>query len=187
VLPWFCLYLAATALGQRVALRRAALGEASVPRTLLAYAAIAFGLAAAWRLIAAALARLVPESAGLDAVLANAAPYQKLPPGFAYFTVQCGIGLLLLTGAFALEQRRFATRTLGLLAMIGQNALFVFLLQEHVYVSGLWLLAPGYSSAWPLLWLATVALIVAGTALWRRFAGTAYLTVGYGRRWGPKL
>jgi uncharacterized membrane protein len=188
LLPWLCLYLAATAIGQHIATLRRAGREHQTARVLLTYAAAGFAISVAAKAAFWGVALFIAPSSDLFSVLiAFTDPLQKFPPGLGFFAATGGAALLLLTVVFFAEQRGWFTRGLKFASMIGQHSLFVFLVQEHVYVTWLWLLDPPYSRVlWPLLLVATIAVVLGITVLWDRVGGTHYFTVGFGKIWGPR-
>jgi uncharacterized membrane protein len=188
LLPWLCLYLSATAIGQHIATLRRAGRENHVARVLLMYAAagVAISIAAKGAFVALKPS-LEPGSQLAPVLLALSDPLQKFPPGLSFFTANAAAALLLLTAVFFAEQRGWFTRGLQFAAMIGQHSLFVFLLQEHVYVTWLFLLDPPYSATlWPLVLVTTIAIVLGITVMWDRIGGTHYFTVGFGKVWGPR-
>jgi uncharacterized membrane protein len=188
LLPWLCLYLSATAIGQHIATLRRTGRDHHVARVLLMYAGAGIAISIAAKGIFVAAKPLLDASNGLTPVLlALTDPLQKFPPGLSFFTANGAVALVLLTAVFVAEQRGWLTRGLKFASMIGQHSLFVFLVQEHVYVTWLWLLDPPYSPVlWPLVLLATIAVVLFITVLWNRVGGTQYFTVGFGKVWGPR-
>jgi hypothetical protein len=187
VLPWFCIYIAATGLGEHVArLHRDGRFEALV-RLLAGWgvALIAIACFARASFLGAKALGLMPTAEAQLLWISLSDFYQKLPPSVTYFALHAGMGLLMLAGVLWLEQRRVMLGALRMASIVGQNSLFVFLVQEHVYVMWLWLLDPPYSMWWPLLLLASILLILSITFMWHRIDGTRFFTVGYGRLWGP--
>ncbi len=195
LLPWLALYIAATVAGEFVAARSARaernrpVRNGAVP-ALFGLAAAALATALGVGLLIHLLASLAPAggrlAAALPALALQTAPYQKLPPGFAYFAVQGGLGLALLALLRVIEQRGWLTAGLALLATLGRNSLIAFLIQEHVYVSWLFMTNWPYTRLWPVVLLITILVNVGITLIWNRYRGLNRLfTVGYGRSWGP--
>jgi hypothetical protein len=110
----------------------------------------------------------------------------KLPPSPGYLLFWGGIGLLLILSVFLIVTRGWFAGATRLAEIVGQNSLFIFLLQEHLYVLVLWTWNPPYGWYWPLLLLATIGVLVGSTYLWHRAGWNRHLTVGYGRWWGPR-
>jgi uncharacterized membrane protein len=189
VLPWFCVYLVATGFGERVARLHRSREFRALTSLLVGWGIALIVLAGTVR-----ASFIVGKAFGLVATteakwlwLSLADFYQKLPPSLNYFALHAGMGMLMLAGVLWVEQRRAAPGLLRMASIVGQNSLFVFLLQEHVYVMWLWLLDPPYSVWWPLMLLASISLILGITLFWHRIGGTRFFTVGYGRMWGPKI
>ena len=188
VAPWFSMYLIGTILGQGVGHRIRA-GEGTEAMRLLlgiATAGVTSGIALKmghliWK---GSLAGSVPEYDTIVYALTN--PMQKVPPGPAFILFNGGLGLFLMTLIWHLERRGAAPAFLGFTSIIGQNSLFIFLLQEHIYVSLLWRLNLPYTPWWPLILLATILLAVGITLVWQRMGFNRLLTVGYGTRWGAR-
>jgi hypothetical protein len=107
---------------------------------------------------------------------------QKLPPGPAYLLCFGGLGLLLVRWALITEDARRTPRLLQWLAMLGRTSLFVFLLEELVYVGGLSLLRLPYTPLWPAYFLVTVAIIAGAANTWNDRGLMRWMTVGLSKR-----
>lgn len=188
VLPWLSLYLVGTALGEVLGDLLSSGRMADGPRLLWQLGAGAMGTAILLKGAQQLAKRLwAPESVpGEAAWYALTHVLQKVPPGPGFFLFYGGMGLLLLSLMLRLELEGRGARYLAFTAVIGQNSLFIFLIQEHLYVQGLWRLNAPYGWWWPVLCFATVALTIAITFWWHRMGFGRYLTVGYGSSWGPR-
>jgi uncharacterized membrane protein len=179
LLPWLGLFLASSALGQRMG-RQGGRGT-QVERDLRW---VGSGL-----LLLAALgagAHLLLRAAGPEGeALAHwSSPFQKLPPGPTYFALGVGVALHLLALLMAAERRGRLTRLLELTAQLGRHSLFAFIAQYYVYYVGVRLLRPESMLRWPLLFAATVALLLWLVRRWEALGGGRWLTVGL--RPGPR-
>jgi hypothetical protein len=174
LVPWLGVYLAATALGERL---RGRAGDAAGLAAGCARAGVALATAGAAALGLHLLARLagLPASAPLRALTGVA---QKLPPGPAYLGVHGGAGLLLLAGLSKLERRGLAPTPRRLAELLGRSSLFAFVLQYFVFYTGLVLLRRSLSAGWPLTLAACLAAIVAAVTLWDRAGLNRVLTAG---------
>ena len=108
-------------------------------------------------------------------------PFQKQPPSPAYLGVHAGLGLLLLCGLLAVDARAALRRWLAVPAAVGRASLAVFIAQYFLYFTALRSWSPGYSTWWPLLLLASLALVIGFGLAWARFGNNNVFGVGY--RW----
>ena len=189
VIPWMSVYIIATALGQYMAkLRRETNHSALLYRMLgigglLLFAATsvkALWIAASYSGFAATL-----TDSRQALLYALTEFHQKRPPGLGFFLYTTSVSLMLLSLMFFFESRRVFRKPMSLLTAMGRNSLFLFLLQEHVYVSWMWMAQPKLAS-WPLAYSVTVAAILAALYVWQKFGSTSFFTVGFGRWWGPR-
>ncbi|MEO1245967.1 MAG: heparan-alpha-glucosaminide N-acetyltransferase domain-containing protein [Pseudomonadota bacterium] len=189
LVPWISVYIVATALGQKLAIARIERGDAAVIRLLLGYAAIGFATVVAlklgWRLLQGQFSGDVVPGTHSYVLYSLTDVHRKWPPSPAYFVYNTSISMLLLAGLFHIEQKGWLRKSMALLTLIGQNSLFVFLVQEHVYVSWLWLANPPMQY-WALAYLVTIGVNLAALFLWVRIGATRYFTVGFGSAWGPR-
>jgi uncharacterized membrane protein len=190
IVPWVSVYIIATAIGQHLARARASRSEGSFALHLfiLGGAGIAaFGtIKIAWQIAKHFYDIDVTRSLVAEYLYTHTVAGFKWPPVLSYYVFFCSISLILLGALFYIEKRQLFPRMVSLLTIIGQNSLFVFLLQEHVYVSLLWSLNPPLNQFWPMILLATILVNILAVYVWKRFAGTYVFTVGYGRVWGPR-
>lgn len=186
--PWFAIYLFGTIIGQVIG-RLIRSGEPAVATRLLlriATASVISGVAlkaghVVWK---RSLDGALPHYDTIVYALTD--PMQKVPPSPAFILFNGGLGLFLMALMWHLERKGEAPGLLRFTSIIGQNSLFIFLLQEHIYVSWLWRLNPPYTPWWPLILLATMALALGITMVWHRLGLNRLLTVGYGTHWGPR-
>jgi uncharacterized membrane protein len=177
VVPWLCVYLAATPLGERLrALREAGEGRHASP-LLFRLALAAVGLAALGTALHHGLKHVAtfPGQAYLAALTAAA---QKLPPGPVYLGLEGGMGLGLLALFAHLDRTdRFTALGRGT-AVVGRSSLLGFVVQYFVYYSAVTLIRPLPSRWWPA-WLAlSMALVVCATVVWDRWQLNRIFTVG---------
>jgi hypothetical protein len=128
----------------------------------------------------------IGDSALAATLTSLSSPFLKLPPSPAYFCFWGGVGLFLILSVFLVVERRWLPRATRIAEILGQNSLFIFLLQEHLYVLVLWSWNPPYGLYWPMLLLGTIAVAIGLTYLWHLLGWSRHLTVGYGRWWGPR-
>jgi hypothetical protein len=174
LLPWFALYLASTALGERIGRSLLRDDHEDVTRTLgtvgLGGICVA-GFLAFWGLV-------LPIE-GSDRVAMLGSIFQKLPPSPAYLAFFGGVGVALISAFYVVEQRGVARRLLEMSSRIGQSSLFVFVLQFYVFYLGLPLLDLQLGMFWPAYLALSIALILT-LALWYYRRGyRRYITVGY--------
>lgn len=172
VLPWFGVFLVATAFGQRVAeIRRS--GDAAVARFTFRMAVAALGVAVLGR-AAAFLGRLPVKNPWLTWL----ASLEKLPPSPVYLAFFAGVGLSMLATFIELERRNQLPTLRGVAALVGRNSLAAFVAQYYVYYMAMVLLRPPVSDAWPIWFLGSLAPVLAVAMLWARFGGNRFFTVG---------
>ena len=189
VAPWISVYIVATALGQHMASVRHHSGDLALLRRMLTVGAVllfsACCVKAVWGM-ASYSGLAATESAGWPRLLyALTEFHQKRPPGLGFFLYTTSVSLGLLAALFLVERQRILGAPMSLLTAMGRNSLFLFIVQEHVYVSWLWLANPPLAS-WPLTYSATVIVTLGALWVWRRLGSTALFTVGFGRWWGPR-
>ena len=180
LIPWLAVYVAATGLGEALG-RREASGRGTETIPLLGRVAVGCGLGA----LAIKGTPLMLKAAGLHEtsvlVWTLGWPFQKQPPSPAYLGVHAGLGLLLLRGLMAIDALASWRRWLIVPAAVGRSSLAVFILQYFLYFTVLERWNPDYSAWWPLLLLASLALVVGFGLVWARFGNNKVFSVGY--RW----
>lgn len=190
LIPWISVYIVATALGQRLAALRKTDNDSAFIRQLLKFAAI--GLAAtllmklAWVGVDSVMELEHSVGSVGHFVYTLIDPFQKWPPSPAYIIYHCSLAMLLLATLFFLERKGLFSRLLAMLGVIGKNSLFVFLFQEHVYVSLLWMVNPPFNQYWVGILASTIALNIAAVYAWNHYASAKFFTVGFGTLWGPR-
>ena len=180
LIPWLAVYVAATALGEYLG-RRAAAGRSHDMIPLLARVAIVCVLA----VVVVKGVPFVLKMTGLAStgvlVWTLGWPFQKQPPSPAYLGIYAGLGLVLLCGLLAVDARPALRRWLAVPAALGRASLVMFIVQYFLYFSVFVLWNPGYTPLWPLLLLASLAVMVGVGLLWARFGRNDVFGVGY--RW----
>jgi uncharacterized membrane protein len=176
ILPWTCVYIGSTALGERVGglVERGRTDQvAALAKTLaLGSLAISLTIAAIWR--AARMTGIVqPDAARWLPWLSGG---QKTPPGPIYLTFFGGVGLVLLYALIRWRSSPLWRPFLSLVGLLGRASFFVFILQYFVYVTLLYSLHMRYTWAWPLYFLLSVAVIVGGAYVWDRSNGNRLLS-----------
>lgn len=175
-IPWFCVYAAATVLGQRLREVRAE-EEVRVGRVALRVALVAFGLAALGELVHLLAPRLAGRGLGAS-LAAFTALGQKLPPGPSYVAFFGGVALLTLAAFVELERSGQLSAARRLVELIGRNSLFAFVVQYFVYYTAMVLLHPRPSRLWPLWLLGSMGMVLLATVVWDRMRGNRFITVG---------
>jgi uncharacterized membrane protein len=158
VLPWFAAYLASTSLGQAFAARLSRDGEAGAARLVLQV-----GGEAALLAIAGAKLGSIARGAGLispDGALAQITSMScKHPPGLVYLLFHAGAGLVLLAATMTIERLAYLDAWLRFAARMGRTSFFVFVAQFFVFNWFFFRARLPMSRAWPLYFVATVAVI----------------------------
>jgi uncharacterized membrane protein len=93
----------------------------------------------------------------------------KYPPSLAYVSLELGLMALLLAAFLHLEPRRTSARP-GPLLVLGQTALFFYLLHVHLLTLAAWLLGAARAGALAATWAAAAATLIAlyPACLWYR-------------------
>jgi len=175
LLHWFALYLAASALGERLAVVRRRESEAGMIRVLMRVGVVSIASAAALRAAAVVAQQLYRPSWTADLL---SSPFQKLPPSPVFLLVYGGAALFLFAGIMATEQRKAATWLVGRLDVVGRTSLFAFVLQYYVYLVVLNAIEfRGQLERWGAFALSLV--VVGGLChLWNRGGHNRFITVG---------
>jgi len=219
ILPWFSLYFASSVIGERIGAYHQA-GRETSARRMFAYLSVVSTAVAIVGLVvslvviserpefsAAERARrhstlvddgfraalvLVDPTASAGPALGLTSPFQKRPPGPVFLALYGGAGALILYGCLELERRKRGRRMLAWIAILGRASLFAFVAQYFAYYTVLHRLAPRVSPWWPIPFAASALLLTFGAALWSRWGGNQYISVGYpaiaahlAQRWSP--
>ncbi len=182
ILPWFGVYIAATALGEYVGeyYRRANLK--AVERTLLIAGSATTGLALAVRALGwVVTSRLAAEPKALAYWGPFFSPWSKLPPGPDYVLFFGGLGLLLIWGVTVASHRARFIWLMSQLAIIGRSSLAVFTFQFYVYFTLLGSIHLRPTMWWPAIFVASLAIILAFARWWDRHGFNRVFTVGIAR------
>jgi hypothetical protein len=181
LLPWLGVAVIGTAVGGHIAKTVAVGDHPGTRRRLLVLGALGVALAVASK--AAFYLVLGPALSGSPwqtVVRALMSPTQKLLPSPAYLGFYGGCGLSIVALGSAADASAGWSRLVALMATLGQNALFMFVLQFYVYESGVYEVARvfGTSVLWPVVFAATVVVIAFCTLQWHRLGYRRFLTVG---------
>jgi len=180
LIPWLALYIAATALGERLgALFRArSTARANVVLTRLAVTCFIAALAAKAVPFGLHWLGWLPPS---EITWVLSWPFQKQPPSPVYLGFFGGLGLLVLRAVLAIEAQPALRRWLVLPATVGRASLAVFIAQYYLYFTLIVLWRPALSVFWPLLFAASVAVLVGVALQWERYGSNDLFSVGYRR------
>ncbi|HYU53814.1 MAG TPA: heparan-alpha-glucosaminide N-acetyltransferase domain-containing protein [Gemmatimonadaceae bacterium] len=179
VIPWFAVYLAATALGEHVGKMYATRGRRGADHFLARVGGTCFLVGGLLHGATMVLRRVDPSVISLDPnLLTFFSIYQKFPPGPVYLAFFGGFGLVLLAAILEIERRRALPTLMSRLRQIGRASLFTFVAQYGVYVSFIGRLRLPYTPLWPLLFVASIILLAQGAAVWDGCDGNHFLTVG---------
>jgi hypothetical protein len=101
-----------------------------------------------------------------------------------------GAGLVLLSALLLLEVTGRGRRYRWWAELVGRHSLFVFMLQFSVYFGALGVLRLRPGAWWPLLFAATVVVLLASTRAWDAAGGKRFIGLGVaaglrGRGRGP--
>jgi len=178
ILPWFSVYLTGTVIGQRIGSYYASDARAAAHLFLARIGATCMALSLTTKAALVLLSRFPVIAARVSNLLHVVAPYQKFPPGPIYLCFFGGTGILLLAAVLELGRRDHAQVLLKPLRQIGLASFFVYIVQFYLYSVVLRRLRFPYTPLWPLLFIASLALLASLATLWNSKAGNEYLTVG---------
>lgn len=182
VLAWFAVYLAGTALGERVGTMYVK-GERKESHYLLARTGAAAFLAAAITYgITRTLAGNAASLADMNR-LSFLSIYGKFPPGIVYLGFFGGAGLMMLATIFELDRLKRVPLLFDELRKLGRSSLFMFTAQYALYRAVLPRIRFHYTPFWPLIFLGTVLFLTLLAELWDRRSANRYLTVGITAWW----
>jgi uncharacterized membrane protein len=181
IVPWLAVALVGTAIGDRLGTLLQKRDPALMVRTLitLGVASICVGMLAKGLFLFV----LNPALSGgpwLDVVRAVTSPTQKLLPSPAYLAFYGGCGLLVVALVAVADARRRWSPLVAIAATLGQNSLFMFVLQFYVYETLIHVAVRvwGPTPLWMPLLAASVVAIAATTFQWDRLGYRRFLTVG---------
>jgi len=176
--PWFGLYLVASAAGAGFARAYREGRAAQLPGQA---ATLGIGLALAGGALHLGLRALAGGDVSGTGALVHAASLQKLPPSPTYMFVYVGLASLLMAGLMRMHDTRFGQAFARYVIPIGRNSLSAFLIQSYVYFVVVLLLPRPPQILLPVYFAVTVIMLRAAVVLWERKKWNRLLTVGYGR------
>jgi uncharacterized membrane protein len=176
ILPWFGLYLAATALGEYLGDQIVGGREARLIWTTLRIGMIAIGSAVSVFAFRSLLERTFGDSISNQTHMLLS-PLQKLPPGPIYLLFYGGCAFLMLFVLLRFHENRAVDRYSSIVEIIGRNSLFVFIVQYFVYFALFPLLDFPKPSLWPLYFATSAAVIWGLALLWDKGKMNKYLTI----------
>jgi hypothetical protein len=178
IVPWLAVYIAATVVGERLgglcAARRSVEMKAMLIRLVLACflgALVVKGVPFGLKTLG-----ILPPNAFMWAL---GWPFQKLPPSPAYLGFYAGLGLLMLRGLLAVDERPALRRWLIVPAALGRASLVAFIAQAYLYFTVMRWWNPAYSAFWPLLLVASASVVLAIGLLWEHMGSNDVFGVGY--------
>jgi hypothetical protein len=181
LIPWFCVYIAGTVIGERVGKHYFAKTERQGHLLLVKIGLGSVGVGLAVKACLVILSRVSSGFAETHPILLNVLSfYQKFPPGPMYFLFFGGAGMLLVAAVLESGRLRLQPFLLNQLRQIGLASLFVYVLQFYLYVVALKSLHLPYTPYWPLLFLFSLVLLAFAANAWNSIEGNRFLTVGIG-------
>lgn len=179
VIPWFAVYLVATALGEGVGKMNATGDRKAANQFLARVGGSCFLLGGLLHGATKVLRRIEPGVVSLDPnLLTYFSIYQKFPPGPVYLAFFGGAGIVLLAAILEIDRRRKISSLMNKLRQMGRASLFTFIAQYALYVAFLERLRLPYTPLWPVLFLTSIIVLARGAAIWDRHDGNRFLTVG---------
>ena len=144
ILPWFFVYLASTAIGEKLGniVKGGSLDEVSQFVKRLAFESLAFSLIviAAWK--AGKLTGLLSAEVAQSTIWLSI--HQKTPPGPIYLTFFGGMGMAIFYGLIRWQMSPWLRPYVSLVGVLGRASFFVFMLQYWAYELLLYSLNVGY-------------------------------------------
>lgn len=178
-IPWLAVYLIGTTVGEAVGKRYVARDKQGGHLLLAKIGASAFGVGIAGKVVAAFLRHLLPEFAQRhDHAMSLLSSYQKFPPGPTYILFFAGAGMLMVSAVLESDRRGYARMLRNPLRELGEASLFVYAIQFYLYTLLLPSLHLHYSPLWPLVFVASLAILAFAATLWNRASGNRWLTIG---------
>jgi hypothetical protein len=188
VLPYLAIVFAGQAIGESISVRLAD-PEGSRRLVVTLFKASACAIATAllgkfgWALL---------EPPGGEAVARSLemtmSPLQKIPPGPAYLLFFGGAGIGIAAVILLMVGKQVAVLATSALAMVGRVSFSVFIAQFWMY----WIFVPLLpfsllARAWPLWFVLSILVLWCGAAVWDRFQGNRWFTVGCASRFAAML
>jgi uncharacterized membrane protein len=183
LLPWFGLYLVASAAGVLFTRADREGTEAALPRRVAVLGTSLILAGVTLHVEAPSLADATPTIAF---ALAHFAALRKLPPSPTFLLVYVGATCLLLAGLMWAQHTRVGRAIGDFIVPFGRNSLPAFVLQSFVYMVAVVLLPRPPQILMPVYFIITVIALRAAVMLWERKNWNRFLTVGYCafvRRW----
>jgi uncharacterized membrane protein len=188
IVPWCCLDLAGTALGDWLGVLFLGSNWAGMSRALIAVGAASAASGVALRaayvaLVAAPLSWAQRHTSVMTAMDVLTAPHTKSPPSPGYFLTWGGVGLCFVAMWLAVERRGWARRAIDVGSALGQSSLFMFVAQFYVYFTFVFLVRSHlpFKWAWPAYLAASMIAIVLPTLEYHRRGYRRFITVGFAR------
>lgn len=103
--------------------------------------------------------------------------FQKNPPGPTYLFFYGGIGLLILTLLFWLEEKKWFGHLLNILSNIGKASLIIFIIQYYVYFSLFEIFHLAFTKLWLIYFILSVVLIILCGNYWLKKNYNKYFTI----------
>ena len=175
-LPWFALFFAGTAIGERISVYYRENALLKIERMLLRLSIVIIGSFLMLQGIKNLLRGQGWEvnNGYLGALLFHG---QKNPPGLSYLLFYGGTGLFMLYVLALMIRRNFLPNIMELLKLIGRNSLFVFVIQYFFMISLNVLIQPCWSPFWPVLFGIEVIPVILLTWFWDTRGFNRFLTV----------
>jgi hypothetical protein len=186
LVPWFCIDLAGSSLGDWLGMLFLAGDEAGMTRLLavLGTGGVAIGAAAKGGYIA--LERLsralgLTDDRLIRALRTLTSPHLKWPPSPAYVVFNGGLALCLLSLWLLAERRGWMARTMDYAVAVGRSTLFMFIAQFYVYYTVVYLVHAHvpFAWAWPIYLTVSMLAVILPALEWHRRGYRRFITVGF--------
>jgi uncharacterized membrane protein len=174
--PWFGLYLVASAAGAVFARAHREGNERTLPRRAAVLGICLLLAAVVVHYALHALTAVSPLHAGALDHLAG--PLEKLPPSPVFLLTYVGFTALLLAVLMRSGRGRFGRTFAWYVVPFGRNSLPAFVMQSYVYFVAVLLLPRPPQVLLPFYFLATVIVLRAAVLFWERKKLNRFLTVG---------
>ncbi len=179
IIPYMALYTVGIGLGRWIGTAMAAgSGDRRIGLAVGRIGLVLMGAALAFKVFTLILG-LDPQTTVGHVLRDITAPLRKIPPSPAYLAFFCGEGLLFLAFFFVAGRSFVGARLMGLLAVVGQSSLFVFILQFFVYGAIARFVTSASDRVGVLWFVGSIALIWLAAYGWRAIRGNRLFDVTY--------
>jgi uncharacterized membrane protein len=193
LVPWCCLDLVASAVGERLGTLFVA-GDVDGMRRLVArVGAVSVALA-----LSAKLGYVIVKDLSAGVALHNpwlsaagifTSPGMRFPPSAGYLVFYSGLGWCWIYLWLSIERSDWAPRLINNFAALGQVSLFMFVAQYYVYFTVIYLVRPHlpFAWAWPVYLVISMLAVILPALEWHRRGYRRFMRVGFKHWYNRRL